>query len=68
MIAFGIILAILGTVGLVCGTSMNNNMSMQMESLFSNGTTNPGSMFVVLGAIALILGIILFIAGIAKRK
>lgn len=61
---FGIILAILGVVGIIYGTSMNNNFETQMRSLFETGRTNPGQIFFIIGIICAILGAILIIVGI----
>ena len=67
MIGFGIIGIIIGVVLFVTGQSINNDMERQMESLFSSGKTNPGDVYVTIGVVIGVLGLILLIAGIVKK-
>ncbi len=66
MIIIGIILIVLGGASWVYGSSVNNDMDIQLESFFNNGNTGTGDNFVIIGIILLVIGFILVIAGIAK--
>lgn len=68
MIPAGIVLTILGAISCIYGASQNNSYEAQLHSLFSNGHTNPGTTFLVIGVIAAVAGIVLLIAGIVKRN
>lgn len=67
MIATGIIFIIIGGIILGYGTNVNNNMDIQLDSFFSNGTTNTGDSFVIIGTILIIVGAIFLITGIIKN-
>ena len=64
----GIILSIAGVVSLILGIVKNNNVESQLESIFENGVANPGTPFIIVGAIAAVIGIVLVIAGMSKKK
>lgn len=66
-IIIGLILFFGGCYSLYYGITQNNSLEAQLSSLFS-GATNPGTIFVVLGAIALVIGIALFIWGVASNS
>ena len=68
IIFFGLIF-IAGGVGLfIYGNNMNNNITAQLTSLFNTGSTNPGSVYITIGIVVGILGLIMFIAGILKKR
>lgn len=64
----GIILALLGAVSCVYGITQNNSFESQLGSLLSSGSTNPGTTFIVIGAVAAVIGIVLLIIGLSKKK
>lgn len=64
----GVILAILGAAGCVYGITQNNSFESQLGSFLSSGRTNPGTAFIVVGAIVAVVGIVLLIMGLSKKK
>ncbi|MGI6151088.1 MAG: DUF3185 family protein [Christensenellales bacterium] len=66
MFIFGIILAVLGAGSLIFGFVQNNSLEAQFTSFISSGTVNPGTTWIIIGVIAVILGIVLM--GIGKKK
>lgn len=68
MIIIGVILAIAGIVSTIYGFFQNNSIDAQMESLFSTGSTNPGTIFIILGIVAIVLGAVLTYVGYKKSK
>lgn len=66
MIALGIILIVLGGVSVFFGNQLNNNMEIRMNQFFNSGTTDPGSGFVIVGIIVLIVGGIFLVAGVVR--
>ena len=67
MVGFGIISLILGVISIVYGNSQNNDVEAQLESMFSNGTTNPGDTFLYVGIALAVLGLILLFVGMSKK-
>ena len=68
MIVFGFLLFASGIASYIYGDQMNNSLEKQFASFLSNGTTNPGSIFVTLGIALAILGIIFIIAGAVRSS
>lgn len=68
MTVIGIILIILGAGGCVYGITQNNSFEAQMDSLFSSGNIDPGTAFIVIGAILAVVGIILLVTGLSRKK
>lgn len=68
MAIIGIILLLGGIGGAIYGNSLNNDGMAQLESFLSSGKTNPGDIYLYIGIGAAVLGLILLIAGIAKKK
>lgn len=67
LIIIGIIFIFSGFVTFVMGDTMNNDMDMQMESLFNNGTTNPGDEIVYAGVACLVIGLVMLVIGIVGQ-
>ena len=61
MIIIGLILIVAGVISAIYGSNLNNSISAQLTSLFSTGSTNPGTMFIVLGVIGMVVGLILIL-------
>ena len=59
MFVFGIILAVLGAGSLIFGIVQNNSLEAQFSSFFSSGAVNPGTIWIVIGIIAALVGIVL---------
>ena len=68
MIVFGIALFIAGVISAIYGNAQNNDYSAQFQSILSGGSVNPGDTFLYMGIIIAIIGVILFIAGIARNN
>jgi len=60
-VLFGIILAIAGAGSLIYGIVLNNDINAQMNSVIMAGKTNPGTIWIVIGIIAIIVGIIVYL-------
>lgn len=66
MIGFGAFIVIIGIILCFLGNEMNNDIEAQMESIFGNGKSDPGSGLLVIGTIAIIIGAIVLVLGIIK--
>ena len=64
----GVIVAVVGLVMMLYGNSLNNSVEAQLSSLFSNGQTNPGTLWMIIGGVALGIGAILAIADLTSNK
>lgn len=68
MIAGGIIMIVFGVGGLITGIILNSSDLLRVVSFFTFGTDSPGILFIVLGALLLIGGIVLLVCGIERNK
>lgn len=68
MVIIGVILMVLGVGSAVFGFMQNNSLEAQLTSIFSSGRANPGTTWIVIGIAALVVGIILMIIGLRKKK
>lgn len=68
ILVFGLILFLAGVVALVYGISMNNSLEHQLDSFFSSGSTDPGTVWIVLGAICGVAGVMGIIGAFVNRK
>jgi RNA polymerase subunit RPABC4/transcription elongation factor Spt4 len=57
----GIILVIAGLISVFYGNNQNNSLEAQINSFFESGSKNPGTIFIILGVIGIIIGIVLII-------
>lgn len=64
MIVIGIIFILTGGSCWMYGDSLNNDYETQIRSVWNEGKTNPGSIFVIIGIIVVIIGAILILCGI----
>lgn len=67
MIILGIVLICVGAVSYIYGEQLNNNVGMQLESLFNTGSIDPGSIYVTIGIVVAVIGLIFTIIGIIKK-
>lgn len=67
MLILSIILMLAGAASAVFGIMQNNDMELQMESIFSDGTANPGTVWIVIGAVALVVGVVLLVIHFTKK-
>ncbi|MCL2138037.1 MAG: DUF3185 family protein [Treponema sp.] len=68
MILFGVILSIAGIASLIWGIYANNSLEQQFSSVMSGGSGNPGTIFIIIGAVVLVIGIVLLIMGYTKKS
>ena len=68
MIFVGIILIGAGIASYVHGSQLNDSFVEQLRSLFTTGTTNPGTTFTTIGVVAIVVGCIFLIAGLVKKN
>ena len=52
----GVILLILGVACAGYGYLQNNSIEAQLSSLLSTGTTNPGTIYIIIGAVVAVIG------------
>lgn len=64
----GILLILAGAGAAIYGNSLNNDMAAQLESIFANGASNPGDIWLYAGIGVAVVGLIIAIAGIARKK
>ena len=64
--ALGVLAIIVGAILTIVGFVMNNSIEAQLTSLFSTGSTDPGTIFIVIGIIVLVVGILLVV--MKKKK
>ncbi len=67
LIVLGIVFMFCGFSAMVAGSAMNNDIEKQMESLFNNGTTNPGDEMFYVGIACLVIGVIMLVIGIVGQ-
>lgn len=63
----GIILLILGVTCAGYGYLQNNSIEAQLSSLLSTGTTNPGTIYIIIGAVVAVVGALVCGWSIYKR-
>ena len=66
--AIGVILAVVGLVLLLYGSSLNNSLEAQLRSAFNSDQVNPGTVCMIIGGVALGFGVILAIADLTSNK
>ena len=68
LLIIGVILALAGIISTIFGIVQNGDVEAQAEALLTGGSANPGTIWIILGAIALIAGIVLVIVHFKKVK
>ena len=63
----GAILLILGVACAGYGYLQNNSIEAQLSSLLSTGTTNPGTIYIIIGAVVAVVGTLVCGWSIYKR-
>lgn len=61
-----VILILLGTALTIYGFVVNNSMEAQLESLFDTGNLDPGTPFIIVGIVVLVLGFFLLVVKMNK--
>lgn len=64
----GVILLVLGAVSVGYGYMQNNSLEAQLTSLFSSGTANPGTIFIIIGVVVAIIGGLVCIRAIKRNR
>lgn len=67
MIILGIILLLAGAGSAVYGLQLNDSMEAQLDYIFTTGTKDPGTTWIVAGAIVAVIGLVLLVSGINKK-
>lgn len=68
MMIASIVLLVGGGLSLLYGFMQNGSLEAQIMSAFGSGKLNPGTPFMVIGGIALVVGIILLVVANQKKK
>jgi uncharacterized membrane protein YidH (DUF202 family) len=66
MVGIGIALCGIGICMYIYGNQMNNDIELQMESLFGSGSVNPGSNYMTIGIVIAVIGLLLVVIGVYK--
>ncbi|MBR4434538.1 MAG: ECF transporter S component [Clostridia bacterium] len=64
----GVILAAIGAFVIVAGVNKNNSAAAQTASLITEGHTNPGTIYIVIGAVLAAIGTIAFIVSLIDSR
>ena len=67
MVICGAILLAAGLGVIIYGFSLNNSAEAQLNALFSSGSTDPGTVWIIVGIVAFAGGIILLILGLTRK-
>lgn len=67
MIVVGIIFIILGVASCIYGNPMNNDVEIQIQTLFDFGVANSGSGFITIGAALAFIGVIIVTVRCIRR-
>ena len=68
MLIVGIIMLVAGIASAIYGSSLNNSLEAQFESMLKNGSANPGNVWLYLGIGVAVVGVILIIVNFVKKK
>jgi len=66
MVFLGIILTVSGIGSIIYGVNQNNSLEAQFNSVFGSGSTDPGTIFIILGVIGVMAGLIIMYVGYKK--
>lgn len=64
---FGVLFVIAGLISTIYGYYLNNSFEAQLSYLWNTGRTNPGTIFIVVGIAAAILGIVIAILSYTNK-
>ncbi|MBQ1377734.1 MAG: zinc-ribbon domain-containing protein, partial [Lachnospiraceae bacterium] len=68
MFVFSIILIVIGIAAVIYGFMLNNSFEAQFSYFFDTGSVDPGTVWIIGGVIALVLGIVLLAVSMSKKK
>ena len=59
---------VLGIILSMYDSEQNNNLAVQLNSYIMNGSSNPGTSWIILGVILILFGISLIVVDLLKKK
>ena len=68
MLILGLLMLAGGIAAAIYGNNLNNDVTAQLESMFSDGKANPGDVWLYAGIAVAVVGAILLIARLFKKK
>ena len=68
MIFLGVIFVVSGIASIIYGVNQNNSLSSQLSSLFKSGSTNPGTIYIILGVVIIAIGLTIGYIGYTKNS
>jgi len=66
LMIIGAVIALAGFGSIFFGINQNNSLSSQIYSYFSSGSANPGTPYIIIGVIGVIVGLIMIYFGYQK--
>ena len=57
-----------GAGSAIYGNHLNNDLDAQLEAIWNNGTKNPGDLWLILGGIVAVIGLVLLVSKLIQRK
>ncbi len=64
----GIFFMLAGIVSIICGIVQNDDLERRMEAVLAGRSANPGTVWIIVGAIVLVVGVILLVWHFEKAK
>lgn len=68
MLVLGILIFLLGGGLALHGLNVNQSLAAQLASAFEKGTLNPGTTWLIIGAVVAVLGIAVIVFAVIKKK
>lgn len=68
MLILSVILIVLGLASTIYGVTLNNSAEAQLNALFGTGVINPGTTWIIVGAVVGVIGIILLVVELLKKS
>ena len=68
MLILGIIALLAGAGVAIYGNMLNNDAEAQLKYLLETGKTNPGDMWLYIGIAVAVIGLVITIVSIIKKK
>ena len=68
MVILGILLLLGGIASAGYGILQNNDLEAQLASVFTKGSANPGTIWIIAGVAVAVIGLVLLIVGLSKKK
>lgn len=68
MLILGVVLIVLGLASTIYGVTLNNSAEAQLNALFGTGVINPGTTWIIVGAVVGVIGIILLVVELLKKS